>query len=160
MDEMDVDRLSAELIELMNDYKFDKPNWAPLEKVMPLKWCPGFMWMAETGGIHLYKHGFTRHYLNLDEEGNAYRYLGPPSRYERMDLHEAIEWVFQGLEKMGETRESAYDDDAVRRKHEALTAAGWTTINVSPEGTRVTKPAGNGARSKTHFGRKDRRRKF
>jgi hypothetical protein len=144
MDEINIDKLSEDLTDLMKDYEFDNPNWDPLEKVLPLKWCAGFMWMGATQGIHLYKHGFTRRYLNLDGRGNAYRYLGTGNRYARMDLGEAIEVVFEGLEEMRKTRESPYDDDAVREKHEALAKAGWTTINVSPDGVNVTKPAPSG----------------
>jgi hypothetical protein len=140
MDEIDVDKLSAELTEFMKDYRVENPNWEPLEKVMPLKWCSGFMWMGQTNGIHLYKHGFTRHYLNLDEQGNAYRYLGTKDRYVPMDLDDAIAMVFEGLETIRVSRSTPYDDEAVRRKHEALAEVGWTTINVSPEGVTLTKP--------------------
>jgi hypothetical protein len=149
MDEIDTAKLSAELTELMKDLRCDEPDWGPLEKVMPLKWCAGFMWMGQVGEIHLYKHGFTRHYLNVDASGNAYRYLGPSNRYVPMDLDEAIEAVFEGLDQMRETRSSPYDDAAVQHKHEALAKLGWTTVNVSPDGVSVTEPTPSSNRSKT-----------
>lgn len=61
----------------------------------------------------LYKHFFTRHYLNLDDAGNAYRYVPPrhltsgSGRYLRhRDLHTALDaltlwelpWMKEGLE--------------------------------------------------------------
>lgn len=155
-EEIDVDKLSAELTELMEDFRHETPNWAPLEKVIPIKWCAGFMWMGETRGIHLYKHGFTRRYLNLDMEGSAYRYLGFSNRYERMNLDDAIDAVFEGLERMRKTRETPYDAEAVRSKHEQLAEVGWTTINVSPEGTTVTKPkpGANGSKPQARRSRK------
>lgn len=140
MDEIDADKLAAEWEDTFKDYRFEDPNWEPLEKVMPIEWCGAFMWMAETRGIHLYKHGFTRHYLNLDEDGNAYRFVSGSELYVPMDLGEAIEAVFEGLEWMRRSRSSPYDDDAVKEKHEALAKAGWTTVNLSPNGVNVTEP--------------------
>ena len=141
--------------DFLDDYVQDStPNWGPLEMVLPLKWCAGFMWMVELSpyieslrtrrNIHLYKHGFTRHYLNLDEAGRAYRYLGSTNRYEPMDINEAIEAVFEGLEWMRQSRESIYDEEAVRIRDEQLSAAGWTIIRTTPEGMRMTKPSNNG----------------
>ena len=67
----------------------DAPVWGPLEAVARLaRTCADlpsfhegeFMYMAAVYddhrgvAIHLYKHIDTRRYLNLDDEGNAYRY--------------------------------------------------------------------------------------
>ena len=69
----------------------DRPTWAPLEHVARLarrsralpSFHPGeFMHMMSVEAersvvrIHLYKHRDTRCYLNLDDAGHAYRYLG------------------------------------------------------------------------------------
>jgi hypothetical protein len=64
-----------------------EPDWAPLEqlcrlcraspKLPPLD--PGeFMYMGRVGAarrppIHLYKHVYSRRYLNLDDAGHAFR---------------------------------------------------------------------------------------
>jgi hypothetical protein len=34
------------------------------------------MYMGRVNGINLYKHGITRTYLNLDDEGNCYTVTG------------------------------------------------------------------------------------
>jgi hypothetical protein len=72
--------------------------------------------------------GFTRYYLNLDADGNAYRYTG--SCYVPTSLDAAIEHVFDGLEEMGETRSSVWDHRALRRRYEALSRAGWTVVGL------------------------------
>ncbi len=109
------------------------PDWGPLERAIPREWCGGFMWMNRTEDcgvvIELYKHGITRRYLNLDRFGGAYRYTG--DGYELITMEEAIEHVFEGLEEMGFSRETNYDEEFIRRKHEALRAAGWTVISTA-----------------------------
>lgn len=77
--------------------------WAPLEQVARLTRASEslvsiaaceFMFMTRVDrrrprpSIHLYKHIFTRRYLNLDAAGHAYRYIAPrdimsdyPGRY-------------------------------------------------------------------------------
>lgn len=111
-----------------------EPNWGPLEMVLPLEWCGGFMWMQrveENGAvIELYKHGITRRYLNLDQEGDAYRFTG--SGYVPISIEEATECVFENIEEMGWSRETDYDDEFVARKYEALRGAGWTVITTGP----------------------------
>ena len=50
-----------------------EPVWAPLERLLGKGRCVGFMFMGRTNGtINRYKHGITRTYLNLDDEGNCY----------------------------------------------------------------------------------------
>ncbi len=49
-------------------------NWKPLENRLGRKQCLGFMYMGRVNGINLYKHGITRTYLNLDDDGNCYIY--------------------------------------------------------------------------------------
>jgi hypothetical protein len=38
----------------------DKPNWEPLERVLPLRECSDFIYMGHAGEIELYKHYVTR----------------------------------------------------------------------------------------------------
>ena len=47
-------------------------DWKPLEKVLGKARCAGFMFMGRVNGINLYKHGISRSYLNLDDDGNCY----------------------------------------------------------------------------------------
>jgi hypothetical protein len=113
----------------------DKPDWGPLSRVLPSSWCGGFMWMnrvEQDGGvtIELYKHGITRHYINLDRQGTAYAYTG--SGYVQIPMRLAIERVFEGLEDMGHTRETDYDNELVAAKYEALREAGWTVVSTMP----------------------------
>lgn len=72
----------------------DHPCWGPLEQVAELTIVspdlpvidPGhFMYMARLEGpgrpdLNLYKHYYTRCYLNLDDAGHAYVYVGPGRR--------------------------------------------------------------------------------
>lgn len=62
----------------------DAPNWGPLETALrPEMPVEDWMWMCtvEVDGVRIeqYKHIDTRRYLNLDEDGCAYRvtYTGP-----------------------------------------------------------------------------------
>jgi hypothetical protein len=76
----------------------DAPNWDPLERFLPLILCARFMWMnsieLENGSeVHAYKHSLTRHYLSLDDKGDAWESLDR-GRYRRMRHSDAIEQVF------------------------------------------------------------------
>jgi hypothetical protein len=42
-----------------------EPNWAPLEAALPAAELENFMYMGSAGEIELYKHRFTRGYLNI-----------------------------------------------------------------------------------------------
>ncbi len=54
----------------------DEPNWAPLEMVLCRTECEDYMYMGRVGEIELYKHRFTRRYLNIHRDGQRfYRYL-------------------------------------------------------------------------------------
>jgi len=67
-------------------------DWAPLERVLGPKLCEHFMFMGRSGELFLYKHIDMRRYLNLDAEGNCFRYRG--SGYEPEELRKAITHVF------------------------------------------------------------------
>jgi hypothetical protein len=53
------------------------PDWKPLEAVVPADKLHDWMWMCRVrhGGrvIEQYKHADTRRYLNLDQQGGAWR---------------------------------------------------------------------------------------
>jgi hypothetical protein len=149
MDENERRRLEENLVKewdkLREQFHMDDPVWDPLEKALPYKWCGGFMYMGRTNGIHMYKHGFTRHYLNLDDDGNAYRYLPGSERYVPMNRFEAIENAFEGLALMGIDRSTPYDDAAVRRRHKAIEDSGMSLISLgkrdeTPDGSARRRP--------------------
>ena len=53
-----------------------EPNWTPLESVVPASELENFMYMGRAGEIELYKHQFTRRYLNIKRNSHKfYRYL-------------------------------------------------------------------------------------
>lgn len=153
MDNKDRRKLEEKLVtewdKLREEFHMDDPVWGPLEKVLPYRWCGAFMYMGRTEGIHLYKHGFTRHYLNLDDDGNAYRYLPASNRYVPMNRLEAIENVFEGLALMGIDRSTAYDDEAVRRRRKAIEASGRSHISLAPRGKSAEGSRRRGSRKQT-----------
>ena len=54
----------------------DEPNWAPLERAVPVTDLENFMYMGRVGEIELYKHRITRRYLNIGQNSERfYRYL-------------------------------------------------------------------------------------
>ena len=54
-----------------------EPNWAPLESALPREECEEYMYMGRAGEIELYKHRWTRRYLNISSDGQTfYRYSG------------------------------------------------------------------------------------
>ena len=116
----------------MESFQPDRPDWEPLEKALPLEQCAGFMFMGIDRGIRMYKHGFTRHYLLLDADANAYLYVDRTRSYVPVPLDDAIERVFEGLEEVGVTREDPFDDAARERRLKALAEAGWHVVSVDP----------------------------
>jgi hypothetical protein len=128
---------AEEMSQVMKRYGADRPDWDPLEKVLPLEHCAGFMFMGYSGAIRLYKHGFTRHYLNVDPDGHTYWYNERLDSYYRIAKELAIEYVFEGLEEAGVKRSTPYDAKARRKKDEALKEAGWTMVRATPDGVRV-----------------------
>lgn len=78
----------------MSQDDYDPAWWTALERVallvsgtvgLPFFVACEFMYMGTA--VHrrrplwLYKHGWTRMYLNLDDAGHAYRYVGARNRY-------------------------------------------------------------------------------
>jgi hypothetical protein len=49
-------------------------DWAPLEEMLGPELCEQFMYMGRSAEIYLYKHIDTRRYLNLDAQGQCFRY--------------------------------------------------------------------------------------
>jgi len=115
-----------------------QPNWEPLEKKLGRGKCVGFMYMGKVNGIHLYKHGITRTYLNLSDRGECYVSRGD-WRYEPADFAAELRKLEASLRTLGETLATVYDDEYIARKDRALQEAGipLVRINVQPEEVTV-----------------------
>ena len=72
------------------------------------------MFMGRTSSTNLYKHGISRRYLNLGDDGRAYRYV-ERGRFEEIPFEAALAWVAEPLAEMGETLETPYDEESTRR---------------------------------------------
>ena len=71
-----------------------KPDWRPLERVLPSEFCEDFMFMGKAGDIVLYKHRLTRGYLNIDAvTGKFYRCTN--SEYVEIDRRQALDSVYR-----------------------------------------------------------------
>jgi len=72
------------------------------------------MYMGRVNGINLYKHGITRTYLNLDDEGKCY--IGT-----------------------GSELETPYDDVFIMRKRKELRQRGVSllTLQIEPQEIKV-----------------------
>ena len=129
--------ISRAVDRVADEFLGDEPDWDPLHVVLPMEWCDGFMWMfrveEDDAVIEMYKHGITRRYLMLDQHNRAYRYTG--ESHVRIPGAVAIEQVFEGIEEMGWTRETAYDEEFVAEKHRQLREAGWTVITTGAPGS-------------------------
>ena len=69
-----------------------EPNWTPLEQVLPACELENFMYMGRAGEIELYKHQFTRRYLNIERISHKfYRYLD--GKYVEITRAAALEHV-------------------------------------------------------------------
>jgi hypothetical protein len=69
-----------------------EPNWAPLEAVMPCAELESFMYMGSAGEIELYKHRFTRRYLNISRDARSfYQYID--GRYVEVTREAALDHV-------------------------------------------------------------------
>jgi hypothetical protein len=67
-------------------------EWTPLEQMFGTELCEEFMFMGRSGEIYLYKHIDTRRYLNLDAQGQCFRYTG--SGYKPEERAKAVAHVF------------------------------------------------------------------
>jgi len=117
------------------------PDWAPLEKFLPLDLCGLFMFMGASQlddgtGLRHYKHGDTRAYLHIDVNGDSWEDLGR-GRFRRMRHDEAIEFVFdsswvlwRATEEERTTLKAALE--AARERGNGDQAAGAHILPCSP----------------------------
>ncbi len=70
----------------------EQPEWGPLEAALPPEKRVDYMYMGNAGPIVLYKHRWTRRYLNLGADGKTFfRYTG--AGYEEVARSLALEHV-------------------------------------------------------------------
>jgi hypothetical protein len=107
-------------------------NWKPLETRLGRKRCLGFMYMGRVNGINLYKHGITRTYLNLDDEGNCYIATGSGC-YRRADFESELRKLEGTLKDLHATLETPYDDVFISRKRDELRQHGVSLLTLQIE---------------------------
>ena len=113
-------------------------NWKPLEAKLGAHRCAGFMFMGRSNGMNQYKHGISRRYLFLDDEGRAYESTGRVE-FREIAFEEALGRVEEPLRELGATLETPYDAAYIRRKAAALREAGIETLRIliEPEDSAV-----------------------
>jgi len=114
-----------------------EPNWKPLEDRLGIARCAGFMFMGRTNGINLYKHGISRSYLCLDDDGDCY-VAGQPGCYVPTDFKQEISKLEERLKGLGATLETSYDESFITQKREALRQHGVFLLTIQVEPDEVT----------------------
>lgn len=114
-----------------------QPNWKPLEKILGRVRCAGFMFMGKANGVYLYKHGITRSYLNLDDDGNCY-VTEERGCYLKADLNQELAKLEDCLKSLGATLETAYDESFIAQKRQALRQEGISLLTLQVEPDEVT----------------------
>lgn len=111
-----------------------EPNWKPLENRLGAARCVGFMFMGRVNGVYLYKHGISRSYLYLDNDGNCHA-AGKPGCCLPADFEQELSKLEKLLTELGATIETPYDENFITQKREALRQHGISllTIQVKPD---------------------------
>jgi hypothetical protein len=104
-------------------------NWKPLENRLGRERSVGFMYMGRVNSINRYKHGITRTYLNLDDEGICYIATGSKC-YRCADFEFELKKLEGTLQGLHATLQTPYDDVFVARKREALRQQGISLLSV------------------------------
>ena len=109
-------------------------NWKPLENRLGRERCVGFMYMGRVNGITLYKHGITRTYMNLDDEGNCYIATGSGC-YSLADFEFELKKLEETLKVLHATLETPYDDVYIALRQAALRRHGIAllTLQIDPD---------------------------
>ena len=76
-----------------NSIVVGEPIWRPLEMALTPDDCVDFMYMGRAGEIELYKHRWTRRYLNIGSDGRRF-YRAAGDAYIEISRAEAIEHVY------------------------------------------------------------------
>lgn len=114
-----------------------EPNWKPLENRLGAARCAGFMFMGRVNGINLYKHGISRSYLYLDDDGNCYA-AAKHGCYLAADFDQELSQLEERLKRLGATLESSYDENFIAQKREVLRQHGVSLLTIQVEPDEVT----------------------
>ena len=114
-----------------------EPNWKPLENRLGAARCAGFMFMGRVNGINLYKHGISRSYLYLDDDGNCYA-AAEHGCYLAADFDQELSKLEERLKRLGATLESSYDENFIAQKREVLRQHGVSLLTIQVEPDQVT----------------------
>ena len=109
-----------------------EPNWKPLEARLGRPCCVGFMYMGRLNGINLYKHGISRSYLNLDDDGNCYT-AAKTGCYVAADFSRELAKLEDCLKGLYATLETPYDESFIARKREGLRQQGISLLTIQVE---------------------------
>jgi hypothetical protein len=113
-----------------------EPNWKPLENRLGAARCAGFMFMGRVNGINLYKHGISRSYLYLDDDGYCYA-AGKPG-CPPADFEQELSKLEKLLRGSGATLETSYDESFITQKREVLRQHGVSLLTIQVEPDEVT----------------------
>jgi len=108
------------------------PNWKPLENRLGPARCAGFMYIGRVNSINLYKHGISRSYLNLDDDGNCYIKVGSGC-YSRVSFDLELAKLEECLKGLGASLETPYDSEFIARKRQVLRPQGISLLTVQVE---------------------------
>ena len=114
-----------------------EPNWKPLENRLGAPRCAGFMFMGRVNGINLYKHGISRSYLYLDDDGICYA-AGKPGCYLPANFDQELSKLEVLLKGLSATLETSYDEGFMRQKREALRQQGVSLLTIQVELDEMT----------------------
>lgn len=114
-----------------------QPNWEPLEKLLGRARCAGFMFMGRVNGVSLYKHGITRSYLYLDDDGNCY-VKGERGCYFPADFNQELAKLEKCLSIVGATLETPYDESFIAQKRQVLQQEGISLVTIQVDPKEVT----------------------
>lgn len=93
--------------------QYEEPVWEPLERAVGEDLMFAFMWMFEVQTtehrrFQAYKHRYTRRYLHVDHEGDAYAFRGERDgrdRYQQVPLADALDDALSSWPELGATAE-------------------------------------------------------
>ena len=121
----------------MSKRRVVEANWKPLENTLGAARCAGFMFMGRVNGINLYKHGISRSYLYLDDDGNCY-VAGRPGSYIATDFDHELSKLEKCLRSLGATLETSYDENFITQKREVLRQHGVSLLTIQVEPYEAT----------------------
>ena len=114
-----------------------EPNWKPLENRLGAARCVGFMFMGRVNGINLYKHGISRSYLYLDDDGNCF-VAANAGCYLPGDFDQELSKLEERLKGLRATLETSYNESFMAQKRESLRQQGVSLLTIQVEPDEVT----------------------